>query len=243
MGIGYATTIAGNGANVLTVNGIKATAQNVCTTNLTQQYPFSRYLYLLQNLSSTDSEVVANRSNATAFIQFMLSSAGQNIVAQQNFIRLQPTEDINGDGTISIQDLSRLGLMWNHSTAAGNLTITAADINGDGIVSVQDLSLLGLWWNITYGTPTNPTPNYVTLTSFTPSSGSVGSTVTITGTGFTGATAVDFGTTSATFSNGTGFSADTTITATVPAGLSGKVNISVTCPGGIVTSANQFTPQ
>ena len=34
VGIGYATTIAGNGANVLTVNGIKATAQNVCTTDL-----------------------------------------------------------------------------------------------------------------------------------------------------------------------------------------------------------------
>ncbi len=55
-----------------------------------------------------------------------------------------------------------------------------------------------------------------------------GTQVTITGTGFTGATAVDFGSTAAasfTVVN------DTTITATSPPGT-GQVNLSVTAPGG-----------
>ena len=63
--------------------------------------------------------------------------------------------------------------------------------------------------------------------------------MTITGTGFTGATAVDFGTTAAT-----GFIVvnDTTITADSPAGT-GVVDVTVKTPVGTsaVTPADQFT--
>lgn len=75
-----------------------------------------------------------------------------------------------------------------------------------------------------------------TIISFTPSSGSVGDTVTITGTYLTGASAVKF--------NGTGATSftvdsDISITATVPFGASsGK--ITVTTPGGTATSATDF---
>ena len=69
-----------------------------------------------------------------------------------------------------------------------------------------------------------------TITAFTPSTASSGATVTITGTNFTGATAVSFG----------GIAAasfvvvnTTTITAVVGAGASG--NVSVTTPGGTAT--------
>ena len=63
--------------------------------------------------------------------------------------------------------------------------------------------------------------------------------MTITGTGFTGATAVDFGTTAAT--NVTVVS-DTTITADSPAGT-GTVDVTVTTPGGTsaTSPADQFT--
>ena len=63
--------------------------------------------------------------------------------------------------------------------------------------------------------------------------------MTITGTGFTGATAVDFGTTPAT--NLTVVS-DTSITADSPAGT-GVVDVTVTTPAGTsaVTPADQFT--
>ena len=63
--------------------------------------------------------------------------------------------------------------------------------------------------------------------------------MTITGTGFTGATAVDFGTTPATSFT---VVSDTTITADSPAGT-GTVDVTVTTPGGTsaTSSADQFT--
>jgi IPT/TIG domain len=75
-----------------------------------------------------------------------------------------------------------------------------------------------------------------TITSFTPTSGPVGTVVRITGTNFTGATAVKFNGVSATFTVNSG----TKITATVPTGATtGK--ISVTTPAGTTTSATNFT--
>jgi len=75
-----------------------------------------------------------------------------------------------------------------------------------------------------------------TLTSFTPSSGPVGTSVTITGTGLLQATKVTFNKISATFT----VNSDTQITATVPTGATtGK--IVVTTKGGGVTSTTNFT--
>ncbi|WP_424711980.1 IPT/TIG domain-containing protein [Kitasatospora acidiphila] len=65
------------------------------------------------------------------------------------------------------------------------------------------------------------------LASVSPSSGPVGSTVTLTGSGFSGATAVHFGTAAASFT----VVSSTQITATVPAG-SGTVQVTVTTPSG-----------
>ena len=75
-----------------------------------------------------------------------------------------------------------------------------------------------------------------TITSFTPSSGRPGFTVTITGTHLSGATRVTFDGTSATYT----VTGDTTVTATVPAhGATGP--IAVTTPGGTATSSTSFT--
>ncbi|WIG59094.1 MAG: Chitinase [Ktedonobacterales bacterium] len=75
-----------------------------------------------------------------------------------------------------------------------------------------------------------------TITSFSPTSGAVGSSVTISGTNFTGATAVKFNGTSASFSVGS----STSITATVPSGAT-TGTISVTTPNGTATSSSSFT--
>jgi hypothetical protein len=75
------------------------------------------------------------------------------------------------------------------------------------------------------------------ITAFTPSSGPVGTSVTITGTNFTGTTAVEFnGTAAVTFT----VDSDTQITATVPAGAT-TGPISVTNADGTGTSASDFT--
>ena len=80
------------------------------------------------------------------------------------------------------------------------------------------------------------TPSPVpTILAFRPLSGPVGTSVTITGTGFTGATAVTFNGTSASFTVNLG----TQITATVPAGATDGP-IAVTTPGGPATSLLDF---
>ena len=81
-----------------------------------------------------------------------------------------------------------------------------------------------------------------TVTAISPSSGPLagGDTVTITGTGFTGATAVKFGSTDAAAYS---IVSDTEITATSPASPAGTVDITVTTPGGTSATApaDQFT--
>jgi hypothetical protein len=83
----------------------------------------------------------------------------------------------------------------------------------------------------------------VVVTGIAPSSGPTagGIPVTITGSGFTSATAVDFGTVAAT--NVVVNSAGTQITATSPAGTAGTVDVTVTTPGGssASSSADKFT--
>jgi hypothetical protein len=66
-----------------------------------------------------------------------------------------------------------------------------------------------------------------------------GTSVTITGTGFTGVTAVDFGTTAASFV----FNSDTSITAVSPTTAAGTVDVSVTTAGGTsaASASDQFT--
>ena len=65
------------------------------------------------------------------------------------------------------------------------------------------------------------------MTSLSPASGPTGSSLVIGGNNFTGATAVNFFSTAASFT----VNSPTSITATVPAG-SGLVNVTVTSPGG-----------
>ncbi|MBF0551987.1 MAG: DUF1566 domain-containing protein, partial [Deltaproteobacteria bacterium] len=74
------------------------------------------------------------------------------------------------------------------------------------------------------------------IISFTPTSGRTGTSVTITGTNFTGATAVSFGITAA---QSLTVNSATQITAVLGTGTTGT--ISVTTPGGTATSSGTFT--
>jgi hypothetical protein len=75
------------------------------------------------------------------------------------------------------------------------------------------------------------------ITGFSPSSGPVGTAVTITGNSFTGATKVTFGGVAATSFQ---VKKDTEVDALVPTGaVTGP--IAVTIPGGTATSATNFT--
>lgn len=74
--------------------------------------------------------------------------------------------------------------------------------------------------------------------SFSPAKGKAGASVTISGSGFTGTTAVKFNGKAATFK----INADNKLTATVPSGATSGT-ISVTTPGGTATSSSSFTVQ
>ena len=103
------------------------------------------------------------------------------------------------------------------SGSTGKVTVTTPDGTA---TSTSDFTF--------YSSPTTP--------SFSPAAGGTDTSVTITGTNFTGATAVGFGgTTASSFT----VNSSTQITAIVGSGSTGKVT--VTTPGGTATSTSDFT--
>ena len=87
-------------------------------------------------------------------------------------------------------------------------------------------------FTVTVNPPPPPPP---TISGFTPTSGPVGTVVTISGTNFTGATAVTFNGTSAPFT----VSSDASVATMVPAGATSG-NVQVTTPNGVATSTASF---
>jgi hypothetical protein len=145
--------------------------------------------------------------------------------------------DVNGNNFQGATHVTFNGVEASVSVQSGHLIKTTVPtgattgkigvLTADGSTTSAD--------DFTVSSSCAPTPM---ISSFSPTSGPVGTSVTINGTGFTGATAVTFGGVSAgTFSvNGAG----TRITAIVPSGaVTGK--ITVTTPGGTATSATNFT--
>ena len=125
-------------------------------------------------------------------------------------------------------------------TVVSDTQITAVSSAGTGTVDVTVTTDRG-----TSGTSSEDQFNYApTVTGISPISGSVagGTLVTITGTGFTGATEVDFGSVKVK----SGFAVDTSgneIMITPPPMAVGTVNVTVTTANGtsVISSAGQFT--
>lgn len=116
--------------------------------------------------------------------------------------------------------LSATGVLSGTPTADGTSTfsIGAVDSNDSGDQGTRSYSL-------------EVRPAVPTVSGIDPASGSAygGTTVTVIGTGFTGATAVAFGDVAAASFR---VESDTTITATSPAGTVGTVDLTVTTAGG-----------
>ena len=146
---------------------------------------------------------------------------------------------INGSGFTGATDVKFSGT----SVGSGNFTvvsgvqITATVPSGAATGPISVATPGGTATSSTDFTVTSsPTPS---IGGFSPSSGPVGTPVTISGSGFTGATDVRFNGTSAGTGNFT-VDSDAQITASVPSGAT-TGPISVTTPGGNETSSTDFT--
>ena len=132
------------------------------------------------------------------------------------------------------------GLTGTSSVMFGSGSATYTVVSDTYMTAVVPAS--GTKGTVTVTTPSGTLKSKQTFTvvpvisSFTPTSGPVGTKVTITGSGLTGASKVSFGGVSAAFTVNSG----TQITATVPSGaVTGKIKI--TTAGGSVTSSGIFT--
>jgi len=160
------------------------------------------------------------------------------------------------NGTVNANNASAVVTFdYGTSTSYGSsATAAQSPVTGTSVTSVN-AALTGLPPNTTYhfrvksvntaGTTFGLDETFTTsasaptVTSISPSGGPAagGTSVTITGTNFTGASAVSFGGTAATSYT---VNSATQITATAPAG-SGTVNITVTTTGGTGTGMGLFT--
>lgn len=165
--------------------------------------------------------------------------AGFTFIPPPVITSFTPTLQGNG-GTVTITGTNFLGataVSFGGTPASGFTVVSATTITAtvaagaSGNVSVTGPGGTGIRMGFTFAAPP-------TITSFTPTSAGVGATVTITGTNFTGATAVSFGgTAAASFM----VVSATQINAVVAAGATGIV--SVITPGGTITSGGfTFVP-
>ncbi len=154
-----------------------------------------------------------------------------------------------GGNTVTINGTNLTGATAVHfgSAAATNVAVvSAAQVTATAPAGTAGTA------DVTVTTPggtsaTSANDHYVytngpTVTAVAPTAGPLAGaiSVTITGTGFTGATAVTFGATAAT---GFTVNSSTQITATAPAESAGTVDITVTTPGGTspATNADRYT--
>lgn len=186
--------------------------------------------------------VVGNQTQDTLVLLKNTSSPG-NISFQQTAV--VPTVDLPGNIVISdldgdgLPDVSLVAItgsdlvdVYRNTSTAGTISLApavsyaasasafwlaAADLDGDGL---PDLSVANSGQSYV-SVMINKKADGLSITSFSPQTGVTGTTVTITGTGFTDVSNVSFGGVNATISS---ISA-TSITAVVGAGASGIVKV------------------
>lgn len=119
---------------------------------------------------------------------------------------------------------------------ASNTQITATVPSGATSGPISVTTSAGIATTSTAFSVTAPPPSPPTVSGFTPTSGPVGTTVTINGANFTAAMTVKFGSTAATTFS---VASDQQITATVPSGAKNGP-ISITTAAGTGTSTTSF---
>jgi uncharacterized repeat protein (TIGR03803 family) len=158
------------------------------------------------------------------------------------FVNLEPTQKTAIVGT-------KVGMFGQGFSSAsvvkfGGVASTSVTLSGSTYLTAKvPVGAITAAVTVTTGSTTLTSPQTFKvkpkITSFTPTSGPIGTVVTITGSGLIQATSVKFGTVKATTMT---VVSDSEVTADVPSGLSpGAVTISITTPGGTANSPTKFT--
>ncbi len=221
-----------NPGNILSIDNSYATVTLNSKTS-------SRYLYGSNYGFTIPSNAIISGIEVT--IGIYATGSGSNR-AKYNNIRLVKGGTIVGDNKateITIPN-SKTDVKFGSSTDLWSTTWTPDDINNSNFGLVFS-ALRDINQNTTvYVDYMSISVTYTTITSFSPTNACSGSgqSVTITGTNFTGATAVTFhdNTPAASYT----VNSSTQITATLPAAAQ-TGPIKVTTAGGTVTSTNDFT--
>jgi len=164
------------------------------------------------------------------------SNSGIYKIVDGNFLPVQtftPTALVAGDKWRLTADGNTLEVFRNGVSQFPPVTTDGSYPTGDVGIEAFTAAFTFMAWE---GGDPNGAAQPPTISGFTPTSGPVGASVSISGTNFTGASAVAFNGTSASFS----VTSATAIQATVPAGATSGT-ISVTTPGGTATSSGAFT--
>lgn len=175
-----------------------------------------------------------------------VTTPGGTAASASSFIVAVPAPTITGFSPASGFVGSSVVIQGTNFTAASAVSLNSASaaftINSPSQITATVPSTTSGPIAVTTpgGTAASATPFIVTvpaptITGFSPASGQVGSSVVITGTNFSAASAVTFNGANASFTIGS----PSQITATVPSTTSGP--IAVTTPGGTATSASPFT--
>ncbi|MGI2032706.1 putative Ig domain-containing protein [Rhizobium panacihumi] len=200
---------------------------------------------------NNDNEIVAVAPAGSGTVAVAVTAFGGSSVGGPTFryvdpptvTSISPGEGPEGGGTpVTITGTNLANATVRFGSTAGTVTSN----NGSQIIvtspagtGTSTISVSTAGGTVTAGTFTYlPAP---VISGLLPAEGPLagGNTVVISGTGFTGATSVNFGGTVITGVSGT----DTELSVSAPAGAAGVVTVAVTTPGGtsVVTPGSAYT--
>lgn len=211
------------GVNAVQFNGLGASFTYVNDTQIVATVP--------SGATSGPIQVFTNAGTATSGT-FYIEPQVTNISPSQG--NPGTTVTVTGTGFTGVEAVNGGSVDFSNGVSA---TYT---VNSDTQLTVQ-VPAGAVTGPITLHTPNTAADSatftvLTSITGFSPTAGGAGTAVTISGTGFTGATAVKFNGTSATFT----VISDTSISTSVPNGATSGP-ISVTGTGGTATSSASFT--
>ncbi|MDB5261752.1 MAG: domain, repeat protein, partial [Adhaeribacter sp.] len=225
--------ISGTNANEFSVNHITTSSSVVAGGNTTFSVSFAPTSFGNKTAILT---ILNNDSNEGVYTINL--GGGANILAP-TISGIAPASGQTGSSVVISGSnlINTTSVTFNGTTASfvidndGQITATVPSGATTGLVAVANQTATAN--GPTYTVILQPVP---TITGFTPASGPIGETVTITGTDFTGATSVRFNSVAAAYT----VSNSGQIIATVPASAT-TGPITITTSGGTVSSTTNFT--